>query len=165
MLATGSPAEPVSSYTGGMENSPRYEAQTPEALAAALAQHPDFRVLRRLDVSGQRPPLAAAQPGRAAVIDTETTGTDLQRDKVIELAVVVFEYDRDTGEIGPVVARYSAFEDPGFPIPPESTAIHHITDDMVRGQRFNELARFNLDCNRTYLWRAVNRSVFALLHR
>ncbi|MEY4377506.1 MAG: hypothetical protein RJB26_2056 [Pseudomonadota bacterium] len=123
-----------------METSPRYEAQNPEALAAALEQHPDYRVLRRLDVTGQRPPLATVTPGRAAVIDTETTGTDLGRDRVIELAVVVFEYDRDTGEIGPVVGRYSAFEDPGFPIPPESTAIHHITDDMVRGQRFNELA-------------------------
>jgi DNA polymerase-3 subunit epsilon len=124
-----------------MENSPPpYLPENPESLAAALSQHPDYRVLRRLDVSGQRPPLATTQPGRAAVIDTETTGTDFARDKVIELAVVVFEYDRDTGEVGPVVGRYSAFEDPGFPIPPESTAIHHITDDMVRGQRFNELA-------------------------
>ena len=124
-----------------MENSPPpYLPENPESLAAILAQHPDYRVLRRLDVTGQRPSLATSQPGRAAVIDTETTGTDFTRDKVIELAVVVFEYDRDTGEVGPVVGRYSAFEDPGFPIPPESTAIHHITDDMVRGQRFNELA-------------------------
>ena len=124
-----------------MENSPPpYLPGNPESLATALAQHPDYRVLRRLDITAQRPPLAASQPGRAAVIDTETTGTDFARDKVIELAVVVFEYDRDTGEVGPVVGRYSAFEDPGFPIPPESTAIHHITDDMVRGQRFNELA-------------------------
>ena len=124
-----------------MENSPPpYLPENPESLAAALSQHPDYRVLRRLDVSGQRTVLSTAQPGRAAVIDTETTGTDFARDKVIELAVVVFEYDRDTGEVGPVVGRYSAFEDPGFPIPPESTAIHHITDDMVRGQRFNELA-------------------------
>jgi DNA polymerase-3 subunit epsilon len=124
-----------------MENSPPpYLPENPESLAVALAQHPDYRVLRRLNVTGQRPALSTAQPGRAAVIDTETTGTDFARDKVIELAVVVFEYDRDTGEVGPVVGRYSAFEDPGFPIPPESTAIHHITDDMVRGQRFNELA-------------------------
>ena len=27
-----------------------------------------------------------------------------------------------------------------MPIPPESTAIHHITDDMVRGQRLDEAA-------------------------
>ena len=116
----------------------------PEALAAALSRHPDYRVLRRLDVSGARRALpsspAGGHIGRAAVIDTETTGTDPSRDRIIELAVVVFEYDRDSGAVGPVVERYSAFEDPGFPIPPESTAIHHITDDMVRGQRFDELA-------------------------
>ena len=28
-------------------------------------------------------------------------------------------------------------EDPGRPIPPETTAVHHITDEMVRGKRMN----------------------------
>jgi DNA polymerase III subunit epsilon len=36
--------------------------------------------------------------------------------------------------------RLSALEDPGRPIPPESTAIHGITDDMVKGQRFDDAA-------------------------
>ena len=111
-----------------------------EALAAELSRHPDYRVLRRLDPAHGRAPLTTAHPLRAAVVDTETTGMDLERDKIIELAVIVFEYDRDSGALGPVVARFSAFEDPGMPIPPESTAIHHITDDMVQGQQFNEAA-------------------------
>jgi hypothetical protein len=39
-----------------MENSPPpYLPENPESLAAALAQHPDYRVLRRLDVTKQRP--------------------------------------------------------------------------------------------------------------
>ena len=124
-----------------MEAKPAVNTPTdPEALVAALSTHPDYRVLRRLDPDGVRPALPATPRGRAAVIDTETTGTDPARDRIIELAVVVFEYDRDSGQVGPAMERYSAFEDPGFPIPPESTAIHHITDDMVRGRHFDELA-------------------------
>ena len=110
-----------------------------ETLAARLAEHPDYRVLRRL-----RPvedfQLASRFIRRAAVVDTETTGTDPAADKVIELAVVTFEYCAESGEIGRVLGRYDAFEDPGFPIPPESTAIHGITDDMVRDQRFDDAA-------------------------
>jgi DNA polymerase-3 subunit epsilon len=34
----------------------------------------------------------------------------------------------------------SALEDPGRPIPPEAIAIHHITDEMVRGKRFDDTA-------------------------
>lgn len=109
-----------------------------EALARQLEQHPDYRVLRRLDPAAPRPALKATQVGRAAIVDTETTGTEPDRDKIIELALIVFEYDRDTGEVGPVVDRYTGFEDPGMPIPPESTAIHHITDEMVAGQKLDE---------------------------
>ena len=111
-----------------------------EALARQLEQHPDYRVLRRLDPAAPRPALKATQVGRAAIVDTETTGTEPDRDKIIELALIVFEYDRDTGEVGPLVDRYAGFEDPGMPIPPESTAIHHITDEMVAGQKLDESA-------------------------
>ncbi len=109
-----------------------------EQLAAQLAAHPDYRVVRRLDPSRTPPALVSSRIRRAAIVDTETTGTDAARDKVIELAIVVFEYCADTGATGPVVTTYDALEDPGFPIPPESTAIHGITDDMVRGHRIDD---------------------------
>ena len=109
-----------------------------ESMAAQLAAHPDFRVLRRLDTQRQRPPLAGATIRRAAIVDTETTGTDPSRDQVIELAFIVFEYCHATGTVGRVVDAYDALEDPGVPIPPESTAIHGITDAMVAGQRIDD---------------------------
>lgn len=109
-----------------------------EELASRLEAHPDYRVVRRLDTARARPALEGNRVRRAAVVDTETTGTDPSRDKVIELAVVVFEYCADTGEIGRVLDTYDGLEDPGFPIPPESTAIHGITDDMVAGQRLDD---------------------------
>ena len=111
-----------------------------DLLAARLATHPDYRVLRRLDVNEERPALTGSTVRRAAIVDTETTGTDASVDQVIELAVVVFEYCRDTGTVGRVLETYDALEDPGRPIPAASTAIHGITDDMVAGQRIDDAA-------------------------
>jgi DNA polymerase-3 subunit epsilon len=109
-----------------------------DALAAQLGAHPDFRVIRRLDPARARPALEGGRVRRAAVVDTETTGTDASRDRIIELAVVLFEYDAESGQIGRVVEVYDGLEDPGFPIPPESTAIHGITDAMVAGQKLDD---------------------------
>src|ERR1035438_10633352 len=104
---------------------------------ARLMEHPDYRVLKRLDpesVGG--PALTQGTVRRAAIIDTETTGMDSKTDRIIEIGIVVFEYAAETGEVGPVVGHLSALEDPERPIPPEAIAVHHITDEMVKGTRF-----------------------------
>jgi DNA polymerase-3 subunit epsilon len=108
---------------------------------ACLMEHPDYRVLKRLDpesVGG--PALTQGTVRRAAIIDTETTGMDSKTDRIIEIGIVVFEYAAETGEIGPVVGHLSALEDPERPIPPEAIAVHHITDEMVKGTRFDDAA-------------------------
>ena len=110
-----------------------------EAIAARLEAHPDYRVLRRLRPD-HTTSLSSKFIRHAAIVDTETTGTDPVADKVIELAILKFEYCAESGAIGRVLGRYDAFEDPEMPIPPESTAIHGITDDMVRGQRLDDAA-------------------------
>lgn len=106
--------------------------------AQVLESHPDYRVLRRMVVTDDFGLGPARSPAQAVVVDTETTGIDTSADRIIELGMVRFEYDTDTHAIHRVVAVYDALEDPGRPIPPESTAIHHITDDMVAGQRIDE---------------------------
>lgn len=111
-----------------------------EVLALTVEAHPDYRVLRRLDAAHAGAELHGAAISHAVVLDTETTGTDPAADRLIELAIVKFEYDRDSGEVGRVLDVYDGLEDPGRPIPPESTAIHHITDDMVAGRRLDEVA-------------------------
>ena len=108
-------------------------------MAAKLAAHPDYRVLRRLDTLRQRLALDGSAVRRAAIVDTETTGTDPTVDKVIELAIVVVEYSHVTGTVGRVLETYDALEDPGMPIPPASTAIHGITDAMVADQRIDDV--------------------------
>jgi DNA polymerase III subunit epsilon len=111
-----------------------------ESIAAELEAHPDYRVLRRLDVARKGSALAGPTVRHAVVVDTETTGTDPAVDKVIELAVVAFEYCYATGTVGRVLGSYDGLEDPGLPIPPSSTAIHGITDAMVAGKKIDDAA-------------------------
>jgi DNA polymerase-3 subunit epsilon len=112
---------------------------TLEQWAQALEQHPDYRVLRRLVPRHQYDPVP---PGtrlvRGVVLDTETTGLLSGQDKVIELGMVLFEFDPVTGCVHRALEVFDELEDPGFPIPPEVTAVHHITDEMVRGKRIND---------------------------
>ncbi len=115
-----------------------------EAAAALLAASPDFRVIRRLamrdDFGGRADgPLAAA-----VILDTETTGTRRNADQIIELGLTRFDYVEASGAVVRVTAVYSGLEDPGRPIPPESTAIHGITDAMVAGTRIDDAAVLKL---------------------
>ena len=114
------------------------EPMSLEAMAAALASHPDYRVLRRLqpvrhfDRTPQGPTL------RVLVLDTETTGLDQSSDKIIELALLQVDVDTVTGlPVGEVVV-YDGLEDPGMPISKEIEAITGISSAMVQGQRLDE---------------------------
>ncbi len=101
-----------------------------------LSASSDYRVLRRVPPSSQWP-LARAQSEtrRAILVDTETTGLDSDADEVIELALLPFDYERDSGRIVAVheADALSAFRQPSSPIPPEATKLHGITNEMVKG--------------------------------
>jgi len=110
-----------------------------EALAQQLEQHPDYKVLRRLKPQHLiTPELAGQKMCRGVVLDTETTGFDVENDRVIELGMLLFEFDPVSGVIHQVLEVFDELEDPGFEIPPASIAVHHITDDMVRGKRIDD---------------------------
>jgi DNA polymerase-3 subunit epsilon len=109
-------------------------------MAQALAQHPDFRVLRRLIPRTDYGPVNGQATQRVIVLDTETTGLDSKSEKVIELAMLSVLVDSTTGlPVGPVTV-YESFEDPGRPIPPQITEITGIDDSMVQGQRIDDAA-------------------------
>ncbi|MFT7228238.1 MAG: DNA polymerase-3 subunit epsilon [Methylophilaceae bacterium] len=77
---------------------------------------------------------------KAAIVDTETTGVIHFIDKIIELGIVVVEYSPQTGQFYRVLETFNELEYPGMPIPPESTKIHGITNDMVANKKIDDQA-------------------------
>lgn len=112
---------------------------TPEQCADLLDQHPDYKVLRRLSPRSEYQTRSAGQKvSQGIILDTETTGLSSDHDRLIELGMLLFEFNPENGEVYRIVDSFDQLEDPGRPIPPESTRIHHITDAMVHGQRIND---------------------------
>ncbi|WP_395670029.1 3'-5' exonuclease [Rhodoferax sp.] len=109
-----------------------------EPLAQTLEAHPDYRVLRRLQPRVDWGPARGGATATVLVLDTETTGLDAQRERVIELALLRVQVDLSDGlPVGPVQV-YDGLEDPGKPIPKEVVALTGIRDADVRGQRLDE---------------------------
>jgi DNA polymerase-3 subunit epsilon len=66
--------------------------------------------------------LALSRP--LAVVDLETTGVSVERDRILQIGIVRIEPDGNHLEFDRLV-------NPEMPIPPEATAVHGITDGMV----------------------------------
>jgi DNA polymerase-3 subunit epsilon len=62
-----------------------------------------------------------------AVLDLETTGTDPQKDRIVEISVLRVEADGQS-------RQWTQRVNPGIPIPPEATAVHHITNADVANE-------------------------------
>lgn len=80
-----------------------------------------------------------------AFIDLETTGVNLASDRIIEIAII---------KITPEGERIKKRKliNPEVPIPPQSSAVHGITDDMVKDapafrQIGNEIKQFLENCD------------------
>jgi DNA polymerase III subunit epsilon len=110
----------------------------PEAMAQALEAHPDYRVQRRLQPTLHWPGTAQGNVTRILVLDTETTGLDQSREKIIELALLRVDVDAANGMPVGEALVYDGLEDPGKPIPPEVLKITGISDADVQGQALDE---------------------------
>src|SRR5690349_8576623 len=64
--------------------------------------------------------------GPLASFDTETTGVDVEHDRIVSAALVV----QDAPGATPRTARWLI--DPGMPVPERATAVHGLTGDHLR---------------------------------
>ena len=110
-----------------------------EDIARTLEQSPDFRVLRRLQPRDVFSQSHCEHPLVGVVLDTETTGLDLNKAEVIELAMLKFQYTPD-GQVLHLIGRFDELRQPANPIPPEITALTGITDEMVAGRSIDPAA-------------------------
>ena len=109
-------------------------AQNISEAVLLLASHPDYKIIRRIAPRNSFAESDGRTLSKGVVVDTETTGTDYDKEAIIELGMVLFEFDPETGVVYNVLGTIDQLEDPGFPIPPEATAVHGITDEMVSGK-------------------------------
>lgn len=113
-----------------------------EHMAALLGESANYKVLRRvLGVPELLTPLAVLADSsplqHALIVDTETTGlTDTA--KIIQLAMIRFQYDKKDGRLYGPVSTYMGLEDPGEPLEPEISEITGLTDADVKGQHLDD---------------------------
>ena len=110
--------------------------QTLEEIAKLLSQSNRYQVLERFEQLKQYHPSDDSDEMEKLIgvyLDTETTGLDYKNDKIIELALVPFEYSQD-GRIFKILDSYSSFQDPGEPLNEQISLLTGITDNMVKDQ-------------------------------
>ena len=99
-----------------------------------------WRLLRRLKLPDRiNDPLGGAVK-KAVILDVETTGLSHLTDEVIQLAVLPFTYEVETGRILEVLHReaYEGMREPEVEISAEAAAVTGLTADMVAGQQIDD---------------------------
>jgi DNA polymerase-3 subunit epsilon len=109
-----------------------------EKSISALEATGQFRVLRRAEL-GPVESTSVSNDRIAVIVDTETTGLDVQRDEIIEIGMIAFSYD-NAGEVGKVMGTFSALQQPTRPIPSAITQLTGISDSEVKGRQIDKLA-------------------------
>lgn len=131
------------------------ESQSLEDSARELESSGLFQVLRRFVPKDVFNDDDGAPKKTLMVVDTETTGTNFQKDKVFEIGYVLVEFSPETGKLYKVLDRHTDLEDPGFPLPEIIERITGVTYDQVEGKTFNR-AKINADIARADMVIAQN---------
>lgn len=64
------------------------------------------------------------------VVDSETTGVGPE-DRAVEVAGFLWDFDAES-KGATLVRHYTSLVNPGIPIPPEASSVHHLTDEDVK---------------------------------
>jgi DNA polymerase III subunit epsilon len=114
-----------------------------ERIARQLDVQPEYRVLRRIpfldEIWCRSAPIEDRQAiTKIAVIDTETTGLDPGRHKMIELAIVKMSICDRTGDLLDISPPASFLEDPKEPLSLEIEVLTGLSDRDLAGCSFDE---------------------------
>lgn len=114
-----------------------------EALTAILEETGQYRVARRMPVRDRFCEDDGSKKHIGIILDVETTGLDHERDEIIELAMVSFEFTPD-GRLFQLLDTFEQLRDPTIPISEEITKLTGITAEMVAGRSIDpdEVAHF-----------------------
>lgn len=107
-------------FKGLLSSIPKYEITVNPSATKQNINVSDFY----LEYSSLRKNMNLSRVSSFVAIDTETTGLVPGRNKIVQISAIRFEGFEPT-EI------FTTYINPDCPIPPESTSIHGITDDMV----------------------------------
>jgi DNA polymerase-3 subunit epsilon len=96
----------------------------------------DWRLLRRLAIPDRFNDRQGGTIKRALIVDVETTGLSIETDEVIQLAMLAFDYEVESGRILTVHKddAIDALREPTIEISEEATLITGLTRDMVKGK-------------------------------
>ncbi|EEG77290.1 exonuclease domain-containing protein [Dethiobacter alkaliphilus] len=75
--------------------------------------------------------------GLACFVDVETTGLSPRKEEIVELAICLFAYRRDSGEITRIVDRYVGQREPGVPVSPGAARVHGLRMADLRGKQLD----------------------------
>lgn len=105
----------------------------------ASADSGQWRLLRRLKLPDRINEPCGGTVKQAVVLDVETTGLSHLTDEVIQLAILPFRYEVETGRILEVLHRdaYEGMRQPAVDISPEAAAVTGLTAEMVAGQEID----------------------------
>ena len=104
--------------------------------AEALEASGEYKVLRHLGKPKAIERAPQADERVAVIVDTETTGLDLQSDEVIELGMLAFTYSID-GRVEDIVDTFDELQEPTRPLTTEISAITGLTVNDLRGNKIN----------------------------
>jgi DNA polymerase III subunit epsilon len=110
-----------------------------------LERSGDYRVLKRLpridEVWCRSAPVAnPATTITLAVVDTETSGLDCVRHKLLEIGIVKMQIDGETGELLSIDEPLSWLEDPCEILSEEIEELTGLSNAALAGQRFDDQA-------------------------
>ena len=99
-----------------------------------------WKLLRRLRLPEKFNDPQKGPTKQAIIIDVETTGLSIENDDVIQLAMLPFDYEVESGRILTVhkALAFEALREPAVPISEEASLINGITADMVAGKSIDD---------------------------